>query len=65
MKAVVTWMVTVNDGALQYQIGDCLRPGDIVLMHFRPTFVADLEAFIAAANASGLRMALLEDATEV
>jgi peptidoglycan/xylan/chitin deacetylase (PgdA/CDA1 family) len=64
MKALVTWMVTVNNGSLQYQIGDHLRPGDIVLMHFRPTFVADLEAFIAAAKASGLRMALLEDAKE-
>lgn len=64
MRAVVTWMVTVNNGSLQYQVGDHLRAGDIVLMHFRPTFVADLEAFIAAARASGLRMALLEDAKE-
>jgi peptidoglycan/xylan/chitin deacetylase (PgdA/CDA1 family) len=62
MKAVVTWMVTVNNGALQYQVGDKLRPGDIVLMHFRPTFVKDLEAFITAAKSAGLRMALLEDA---
>ena len=62
MKAVVTWMVTVNNGSLQYQIGNKLRPGDIVLMHFRPTFVADVQAFVEAAKATGLRPELLENA---
>ena len=62
MRAVVTWMATVNGGAVQYQVGDTLRPGDIVLMHFRPTFKEDLQAFIDAANAAGLHTELLEDA---
>lgn len=61
MRAVVTWMVTVNNGSLQYQIGDTLRAGDIVLMHFRPTFVADVQAFVDAAKAAGLRPELLEN----
>jgi len=62
MKAVVTWMVTINNGSLQYQIGDKLRPGDIVLMHFRTTFLADINAFVTAEKAAGLHTELLEDA---
>lgn len=65
MKAVVTWMATVNNGAVQYQIGDRLQPGDIVLMHFRPTFKEDLQAFIDAAAVAGLRTELLESALPV
>lgn len=62
MKAVVTWMVTVNNGSLQYQIGNTLRAGDIVLMHFRPTFTEDIQAFVDAAKIAGLHTELLEDA---
>lgn len=61
MKAVIIWHATVNNGALQYQIGDHLLPGDIVLMHFRSTFVEDLQAFVTAMNAQGLHTELLED----
>jgi peptidoglycan/xylan/chitin deacetylase (PgdA/CDA1 family) len=64
MKAVVTWIAKVNGGAVQYQIGDKLRPGDIVLMHFRPEFAADMKAFVNAMDASGLHTALLEDALQ-
>jgi len=65
MKAVVTWMETINNGALQYQIGDKLRPGDIVLMHFRPTFVKDVQAFVDAAKTAGLHAELLENAIKL
>lgn len=61
MKAVIMWDVTVNNGALQYQVGHQLRPGDIVLMHFRTTFVEDMQAFIDAAKAQGLHTELLEN----
>lgn len=61
MRAVVTWIATVNNGTLQYQIGDRLRPGDIVLMHFRPEFALDIQGFVNAMNASGLHTELLED----
>jgi peptidoglycan/xylan/chitin deacetylase (PgdA/CDA1 family) len=61
MKAVVTWIAKANGGSMQYQVGDRLRPGDIVLMHFRPEFAQDLQAFVTAMKASGLHTELLED----
>lgn len=61
MKAVVLWIAKANGGSMQYQVGHSLRPGDIVLMHFRPEFKQDLQAFIDAQNAAGLRTELLED----
>lgn len=60
MKAVVTWIAKANGGAMQYQVGDRLRPGDIVLMHFRPEFAQDLAAFVSAMEAAGLHTELLE-----
>ena len=60
MKAVVTWIAKANGGSMQYQVGDHLRPGDIVLMHFRPEFAQDLQAFVDAMKASGLHTELLE-----
>jgi peptidoglycan/xylan/chitin deacetylase (PgdA/CDA1 family) len=62
MKAIVTWIAKASAGSMQYQIGDKLRPGDIVLMHFRPEFKDDLQAFINATNAAGLHTELIEDA---
>ena len=61
MKAVILWIAKANGGSMQYQVGNKLQPGDIVLMHFRPEFAADMKAFIAAEKAAGLRTALLED----
>lgn len=65
MKAVVTWIAKANGGAMQYQVGKTLRPGDIVLMHFRPEFKNDLQAFIDAETAAGLHTELLESAPGV
>lgn len=61
MRAVVTWIAKANGGSMQYQIGEHLRPGDIVLMHFRPEFAEDMQAFLDAQNAAGLHTELLED----
>jgi len=61
MKAVVLWIAKANGGSMQYQVGNSLHPGDIVLMHFRPEFQADLQAFINAQNAAGLHTELLEN----
>jgi peptidoglycan/xylan/chitin deacetylase (PgdA/CDA1 family) len=61
MKAVVNWIAKANGGSMQYQIGDKLRPGDIVLMHFRPEFASDMQAFLKAQDAAGLHTELLED----
>ena len=61
MKAVVQWIAKANGGSMQYQVGNKLRPGDIVLMHFRPEFKQDMQAFLNAQNAAGLHTELLED----
>jgi hypothetical protein len=49
------------EGAIEYAAGDRLTSGDIVLMHFREAFRADVECFVEEARRSGLRPALLED----
>lgn len=61
MKAIINWEAKANAGKMDYQVGNSLRPGDIVLMHFRPEFAADLAAFREAQLAAGLEVVLLED----
>lgn len=61
LKAIITWEAKANTGQMDYQYGKTLRPGEIVLMHFRPEFAADLAAFRAAQLAAGLNVVLLED----
>lgn len=61
MKAVVLWIAKANGGAMQFQYGHTLKPGDIVLMHFRPEFRQDMNAFLAAEKKAGLHTELLED----
>jgi peptidoglycan/xylan/chitin deacetylase (PgdA/CDA1 family) len=61
LKAIITWEAKANAGHMDYQVGSALRPGDIVLMHFRPEFAADLAAFRQAQTAAGLEVVLLED----
>lgn len=61
MKAVVLWISKANGGSMQYQVGTRLQPGDIVLMHFRPEFAKDFQAFLEAEKIAGLHTELLED----
>lgn len=61
MQALVLWTSKANGGFMQYQTGHSLQAGDIVLMHFRPEFKSDLDAFEAALKAAGLHTELLED----
>lgn len=61
LKAIVDWEAKANARGMDYQVGAGLRPGDIVLMHFRPEFPEDLAAFVAAQQAAGLKVVLLED----
>lgn len=61
MKAVVMWIAKANGGSMQYQVGHSLQPGDIVLMHFRPEFQSDMQAFLNAQNSAGLHTELLEN----
>jgi peptidoglycan/xylan/chitin deacetylase (PgdA/CDA1 family) len=62
MKAVLHWRATVDHGKVFYQTSvHKLHPGDVVLMHFRPAFIADLNAAVAAIKATGLEPAQLEN----
>lgn len=61
MRVAVLWTAAVNDGVVQFQVGAKLRPGDIVLMHFRKTFAEDFNAFIAQAKKDGLTPVPLPD----
>jgi peptidoglycan/xylan/chitin deacetylase (PgdA/CDA1 family) len=60
--AVLNWSETVIGGTLQYQTADhTIHPGDILLLHFWPTLVADVLAALAAIRAAGLTPAVLGD----
>jgi peptidoglycan/xylan/chitin deacetylase (PgdA/CDA1 family) len=61
MKALILWTAAVNDGVVQFQAGNKLKPGDIVLMHFRKTFVEDYRAFLERARQDGLTPVPLSD----
>lgn len=61
IRAVVHWHALVENGGVHYQRDDRLFAGDIVLMHFKPTFRRDVEAFVNASKAAGLEPQLLED----
>lgn len=61
ISTLVHWSVTVDSGKLAYASGNHLRSGDIVLMHFRPTFEQDITAFLNEMKAQGLHTELLEN----
>jgi hypothetical protein len=61
MAAIVLWEETVNGTTMSYRSTPALRPGDIVLLHFRPQLVAELRMIVERVEAAGLRIALLED----
>jgi peptidoglycan/xylan/chitin deacetylase (PgdA/CDA1 family) len=61
LRAAFFWKETVNNGVVRYQTAHKIQPGDIVLMHFRPTFVVDFLAALQAIHDAGLTPALLEN----
>jgi peptidoglycan/xylan/chitin deacetylase (PgdA/CDA1 family) len=62
MKAVLVWKEATNGGKVFYQTSEKkVHAGDIILMHFRPAFVADFLAVLKAIHDSGLTPAALED----
>jgi len=62
LKAAFHWSETVNNGQVFYQTANHhIQAGDIILMHFRPAFVADVLAALTAIHDAGLTPALLED----
>lgn len=61
MKAVLYWRETVTNGRVDYQHGNRVQPGDIILMHFGPGFVEDYLAVLQAIKDAGLVPARIED----
>lgn len=61
INAVVMWSAKVDGGNVQFQRGNSLVPGDIVLMHFRPKVMEDLAAFEAEITKQNLHVARLEE----
>lgn len=61
MRAVVLWEENVNWDVVGFRSVQELRPGDIILMHFRPQFVQELNVIKERVEEAGLRFALLED----
>jgi peptidoglycan/xylan/chitin deacetylase (PgdA/CDA1 family) len=62
LKAAFHWSETVNGGQVFYQTANHhIQAGDIILMHFRPAFIADVLAALTAIHDAGLTPALLED----
>lgn len=61
MRVSVLWTAAVNDGRVDFQKGNRLQAGDIVLMHFRKTFVEDFTAFVNQAKKDGLTPVPLPD----
>jgi peptidoglycan/xylan/chitin deacetylase (PgdA/CDA1 family) len=61
MAAIVLWEASVNGSDVGFRTTPRLRAGDILLMHFRPSFVTELRALADRAEEAGLRFALLED----
>ncbi|WP_213450388.1 polysaccharide deacetylase family protein [Rhizomonospora bruguierae] len=61
LKAALTWRESAFNGRMHYQEGRTVRPGDIILMHFRDQFVDDFIAILRAVKKSGLTPAALVD----
>ncbi len=60
LTAAFDWSETVNDGKVFYQTSvHKIKPGDIILMHFRPAFPQDVLAALTAIHNAGLTPALL------
>lgn len=57
---MIHWTGSTNIGQLTMQEGE-LKPGDIILMHYRDTLIADLDDVAARARAEGFRIGRLED----
>lgn len=60
-RYIVMWHAAVNEGRVQFQGGDRLEPGDIILMHFRKTFDMDFDAAIERARVDGMEFGVLSD----
>ncbi|MDZ7577452.1 MAG: polysaccharide deacetylase family protein [Candidatus Nanopelagicales bacterium] len=60
IKYVVMWSATLTSG-LNYQVGNRLRSGDIILAHFNPGVTGVVRRAINEIRRQGFRIARLED----
>jgi len=61
MRALVNWSVSLPGRKLRYAVGSKLRPGDIILTHFRPTLMRDFVPVLDQIQREGFTIARLED----
>jgi len=62
MRVSFFWTQTVDAGIVRYQTSQkIVKPGDVLLMHFRPALADDLIGALKAIKESGLTPARLED----
>ncbi|NUP03350.1 MAG: polysaccharide deacetylase family protein [Nonomuraea sp.] len=62
MKAVLLWTATVQPGGkIAYQVPDKrLRPGDVLLLHFRPNLAADFRVLVNKIKRRGFELGNLQ-----
>lgn len=58
---LVMWSASLPGRLLRYAHGNSLQPGDIILMHFRPTLKRDLKATVADIERQGFKIGNLQD----
>ncbi len=62
MKALVLWSASMPSSRLYYGSGTKLKPGDIILIHFRPTDgVKNMKKLLGIINAANLQIGSLTD----
>lgn len=62
MRAIVMWHATVDKGAMHFQDNAThLESGDIVLMHFRPELIQDIQVLTRQVQQDNLQVGRLED----
>ena len=62
MKALVLWSASMPSSKLYYGSGTKLKPGDIILIHFRPTDgVKNMKKLLGIINAANLQIGSLTD----
>jgi peptidoglycan/xylan/chitin deacetylase (PgdA/CDA1 family) len=60
MYALVLWKGSTNDGRVDFQ-EQVIKPGDILLMHWRPDLLDNLKQVVAVTQAAGFRIGSLEN----
>lgn len=62
IKATVLWSAVMQGGTLHYQTpATSLKPGDIILLHYKPELQQDLELLIRSIHEQGFQIGQLED----